>query len=110
MPDTQKTTKGVTADPQKRREHVLSCRYHCGACNRHFSSLGAFDAHRIGEFEAESTIEGRHCTGLEFREPRVAALYKARTGVCDLTKGSGRLHDQPIWGSSETLAKGVFDA
>ena len=107
MSDAQKISESVTDDPQKGR---ASCTHHCGSCGRHFSSLKAFDAHRVGEFEAKSTIEGRHCVGLEFRESKVAKQFKARTGVCDLTKSSGRLHDQPIWGSSETLDKGVFNA
>lgn len=107
MVDTQKTTDGVTADPQKRS---ASCTHHCGSCDRHFSSIKAFDAHRVGEFEPKATIEGRHCVGLEFLAPKLAKKFKARTGVCDLTKGSSRLFDQPIWGSSETLDKGVFNA
>jgi len=105
--DSQKTENGVRADPIKRK---TSCTHHCRSCDRHFSSLQAFDAHRVGEFEPESTIEGRHCIGLEFHEPKVAKQFKARTGVCDLMKGSSRLHDQPIWGSSKELPKEAFNA
>ena len=32
------------------------CRYHCRACDSCFVSLGAFDAHRVGE-HAENTRE-----------------------------------------------------
>lgn len=105
--DSQKTKDGVTASGQRAEAY---CRYHCATCSRHFASLEAFDAHRRGEFEPESTIEGRHCVGLEHLPKTLAAKYKVRTGVCTLSKGSSRLVLQPIWGSSETLDKGVFNA
>lgn len=106
MSDIQKTTKDVRASSQRAEAY---CRYHCATCQRHFGSLEGFDAHRRGEFEPKSTIEGRHCVGLEHLPKKLATKFQCRPGVCDLTKGSGRIHDQPIWGSSETLDKGVFN-
>lgn len=106
MVDTQKTKDGVTASRSRAGAY---CRYHCASCQRHFGSLESFDAHRRGEFEPENTIEGRHCVGLEYLTETSAWKFIAKPGVCDLTKGSSRLFDQPIWGSSETLDKGVFD-
>lgn len=29
------------------------CSHHCAACGSHFTSLGAFDAHRSGPFDGE---------------------------------------------------------
>lgn len=107
MSDPQKTVDGVTVDPVQRR---ASCTHHCRSCDRHFSSLQAFDAHRRGEFKPESTIEGRHCVGLNFLDAKLAKKFKARTGVCKLTKGLSILVDVPIWGSSETLDKEIFNA
>jgi hypothetical protein len=46
------------------------CRYHCRACGAHFSSLEAFDAHRVGPFFA------RRC---EFPEK---VPYEERLGTC----------------------------
>lgn len=104
MVDTQKTADSATASRSRAEAY---CRYHCATCQRHFGSLEAFDAHRRGEFEPESTIEGRHCVGANVL---LDLSFKTRLGVCDLIKGSSRLFDQPIWGSSETLDKGVFNA
>jgi len=37
------------------------CRYHCTACNTHFASLEAFDAHRQGDHASNDPELGRHC-------------------------------------------------
>ena len=43
-----------------------TCRYHCRGCGRHFASLGAFDAHRVGKFrESRLSLEGRRCASVE---------------------------------------------
>jgi hypothetical protein len=37
------------------------CTYHCGACDRHFHSLAAFDLHRQGDHGSNDPELGRHC-------------------------------------------------
>lgn len=32
-----------------------TCRFHCASCDRHFTSLSAFDLHRQGDYDS------RHC-------------------------------------------------
>jgi len=102
--DTQKTEESATADPQKRS---ASCTHHCRSCDRHFSSIASFDAHRVGEFEPESIIEGRRCLGIEFQGEKIRQRFKSRPGFCQLQFHGERLIDVPVWGSSQELPKGI---
>lgn len=62
---------------------MTHCTNHCSACGSHFSSVKAFDAHRVGDHES-----GRYCEDPEDiadrdGNPRLAA----RDGeVCALTR------------------------
>lgn len=106
MPTTQKTTEAVT---QRRPRAESYCRFHCSICKGHFSSLGAFDAHRRGEFEPND----RHCVDLEeyaIEKPKAAAKYGYRNGVCELAKHDRRLEDVLVWGEAANQPGGVFDA
>lgn len=48
------------------RQQRPACRYPCRACGRHFASVGAFDAHRVGKHsEPRHSLEGRRCTSVE---------------------------------------------
>jgi len=104
---TQKTGEDVREEPSEVSGRKASCTHHCATCDRHFSSLSAFDAHRRGEFEPESTIEGRHCVPLNHLPEAQAANWKTRSGFCDLTKGSSRLENVPIWGSAKEMTKEI---
>jgi len=52
----------------------ITCRYHCPACHGHFSSVNAFDAHRVGD----------HATGRYCDEPADDERFTALSerGVC----------------------------
>jgi len=74
----------------------VTCRYHCTSCGEHFTSLVAFDHHRVGSFDAGD----RHC---EYPEDCVSA--KGRTllnlqspdGWCRLARTGEDRHPVPIW-------------
>jgi hypothetical protein len=53
------------------------CKDHCPNCGSHFSSVGAFDAHRAGDHQAGT----RHCLD-PYDADRLAA--KDTMGVCDI--------------------------
>jgi hypothetical protein len=36
---------------------AVFCRYHCSTCDRHFTSLNAFDGHRTGPSTARVCVE-----------------------------------------------------
>jgi hypothetical protein len=42
-------------------ERVTTCTHHCSPCGRHFHSLAAFDAHRIGDFASDDPETRRRC-------------------------------------------------
>jgi hypothetical protein len=54
---------------------TTTCTYHCSGCGSHFSSLGAFDAHRTGDYDSRVCDEP-----LDVGE--LAA--KSERGGCDL--------------------------
>ena len=60
------------------------CVWHCGGCGDHFSSVGAFDAHRQ-EMRCVSTGSARKLAGKNAGE----LLLRAWTtdGVCELARG-----------------------
>lgn len=74
----------------------FGCRFHCTKCNRHFTSLKAFDAH-IARMDDGSS---RH-----LRPKNVEALQpKTRGGFCDLSNLDnpnrdryGRVNDVNLW-------------
>ena len=41
---------------EDRTPRRATCRYHCTSCDQHFSSLVAFDAHRIGPWEERECV------------------------------------------------------
>lgn len=110
MSDTQKTTDGVT---QKRTRAESYCTHHCSTCKGHFSSIGAFDAHRRGSFEPVAGEEGRHCVDLDeyaVEKPKAAKRWGYRNGVCELATPGSRLEDILVWGEASTQPKGIFNA
>lgn len=94
---------------------VPRCRYHCGACQRHFASEAAFDAHRIGEHGLPNgDPEGRRCSA-PHEDDRVGSepgrcdvygrqdgitiyfLTGDREGVRERLHGSGRSAEGHSW-------------
>lgn len=55
----------------------VTCRFHCGGCGGHFSSLNAFDVHRVGDHGAGD----RYC--LEPLDDRRFAKL-SENGVCTM--------------------------
>lgn len=61
-----------------RAARTPSCRYHCGACQRHFASEAAFDAHRVGDHPLPNGHpEGRRCSA-----PHEDDRYGSEIGRC----------------------------
>jgi len=78
-PAPQQRTGGEST---KRRPH---CRFHCRECERHFSSLDAFEAHRTGSHAAPRlSLDGRRCVGPE-HDPR--QCFELALGVCKIGGG-----------------------
>lgn len=68
-----------------------TCRWHCGGCHRHFTSLATFDAHRKGEYGVDG-LDGRHCTepeGMETVEG-VCRMYGEPTEATIWVDGEAR--------------------
>ena len=61
----------------KQRVRTVTCRFHCGGCERHFSSEEAFELHRAGSFQKGT----RHCRAPETVGKLVA---KSEDGRCDI--------------------------
>jgi hypothetical protein len=40
---------------------TTTCTHHCSACNQHFHSVEAFDAHRVGDFASKGPEDARRC-------------------------------------------------
>lgn len=58
-----------------------SCTHHCCACQGHFTSLAAFDAHRVGP------PDDRRCdVDVEDREGRALLVPKTENGTCLLQR------------------------
>lgn len=70
------------------RRRQPTCTNHCVKCGAHFSSLGAFDAHREGPPDA------RRCRNPE-RVARLAA--KSTHGRCDLAAPELRVNGVAVW-------------
>lgn len=78
------------------RPEATYCAYHCGGCHRHFTSLVAFERHRIGSFDEPDGPRGpRRC-----ESPLDLEGYELVTeaGVC-------RMYDMPemgavVWGDA----------
>ena len=60
---------------------IRRCKYHCRACDSHFTSLAAFDCHRQG------TAQERSCA-----DPDTAERLQIVTeqGLCDISGPSDR--------------------
>lgn len=57
---------------------TASCRWHCRGCGAHFSSIKAFDTHRVGEFDRpRGESGGRAC-----RAPDPADGFVRQEGIC----------------------------
>lgn len=64
----------------RRSVRVPRCRYHCGACQRHFASEAAFDVHRVGEHGLPNgDPEGRRCSA-----PHEDDRVGSESGRCDV--------------------------
>lgn len=70
------------------------CRDHCFACGRHFSSLEAFDRHRVGSFRDPD--DPRRCTSpIDVTNQTGEAVYEVRDpGACTITDEKPAL----VWG------------
>jgi hypothetical protein len=74
-------------------KHRATCTYHCRECDSHFSSLTAFDKHRIFEEGHEGDWEFRVCAepaDLRMKSGEPALVQKAVSGVCRLQRGGER--------------------
>jgi len=65
---------------------TVSCRYHCRACGKHFTSEGGFDSHLVG------TPGSRTCG-----EPK--ANIPVNEGICDISEAK-TLRKQTIYGGA----------
>lgn len=71
-----------------------TCRCHCRECGRHFASLSAFEAHRIGKFGLPPlALEGRRCAASVESDNRFVADHQARCTVA----GRQTLSPVVIW-------------
>lgn len=79
-------------------ERTPTCRYHCGGCGEHFTSLTTFDAHRKGEF-GKSGLEGRHCAApSKKRQDGSEKTFEQIKGVCTVY---GDRQECTIWADGE---------
>jgi hypothetical protein len=74
-----------------RNRRATTCTFHCSACRRHFHSLAAFDAHRVGDFASNDPDMRRRCEHPldllnEDGEMRLVALTER--GVCHAYEAS----------------------
>jgi hypothetical protein len=74
----------------------LRCSHHCRGCHSCFSSLEAFDAHRVGDH-----AEGRYCLDLDSCE---AVVVKFGSGLCDLT-GPEAMKGVVVWASARAIGR-----
>jgi hypothetical protein len=78
---------------------TITCKNHCSACGRHFSSTAAFDRHRRGSYQ-----DGRYCI-----EPGVDDEAFEKTGEWIFealsTSGECRMYDD---GSGRNIKRGVI--
>jgi hypothetical protein len=89
--DTNSRPKANAGRAQRAASRTAHCRYHCSACGAHFSSLNAFDAHRVGDHGEGA----RHCLEpldderfAAVAEPGVCAMYvEPRVGIRIWTLG-----------------------
>jgi len=87
------------------------CRYHCGVCGGHFSSLNGFAAHRAGEHGAGD----RHCIEplddarfAELTENGLCAMYAVeQVGIVVWTLAADLQRARERSGGSERAAFGV---
>lgn len=97
----------------ERAANRIKCKFHCTTCERHFSSLVAFDLHRTGKY-----IDGKVCReptriNTESGEPRLEIATS--DGHCDITTEAGvpqLLYPVTIWrqfGAAES-ARAAFGA
>jgi hypothetical protein len=71
----------ITA-PQPTGHRRCLCRHHCSECDRHFSSLDAFDSHRTGSYDAPAgSLEGRRCVSPEYIE---GESFEEIPGICKM--------------------------
>lgn len=68
--------------PPSSRE-ARRCQHHCSGCGSHFTSLEAFDDHRVGDFAA-----GKVCWG-EGSEDRLEIVRE--DGICDIGHSPPRI-------------------
>jgi hypothetical protein len=74
----------------------VCCTYHCRACNSHFASEEAFDAHRFGPHNGE-----RVCLEVDQVE---ALAVKSNDGVCDIA-GPETIEGVVVWTSRRSLGR-----
>jgi hypothetical protein len=82
------------------------CKYHCRACDSHFTSLRAFDAHRSGPHSGE-----RKCWDPD-SNPEAVLRVATDEGVCEADmdwQGNGRHEPVTLWEHiSADRARAVF--
>jgi hypothetical protein len=99
---------------------VAHCTHHCGSCQRHFTSLEAFDRHRVGSFRdpsdprrCESPIEAVNSAGepvMEIRDPGACTIVGEKPAlvwglVGARERAAAQLRKAPLPGS--TTGKGA---
>lgn len=58
------------------------CTSHCSRCQRHFHSVAAFDAHRIGSYASNDPETGRRCAHPIDLGEKFTAL--TNDGICSM--------------------------
>lgn len=91
-------------------EPTRTCRYCCPACRRHFTSLAAFDAHRVGDHQSSDPATRRRCV-----DPRDVLAARAHTAYAqpDLATLARTVakprYSEPVTGECRMLAEPVPD-
>jgi hypothetical protein len=89
----------------------VCCTHHCRACGgsegRHFHSVAAFDAHRVGDFASNDPAKRRRCRSpldvlTKEGTPRLVAL--SDSGVCAVAGGEPKT-GVTIWTIREGLER-----
>jgi hypothetical protein len=78
------------------------CTYHCGHCHRHFRSLGAFDAHRQGDYASSDPELGRHCVSPLELDGKLTAITES--GTCRMYEGRTE-RGVTVWSVAGDLAR-----
>src|SRR5690349_7861614 len=85
---------------EEKKPRRQSCTDHCGVCDRHFSGLGAFDAHR----KDGECLDPAAVVFLSGPREGLAALNVwTETGACDHVKGNWKDGKRLWWAEPVTV-------